>query len=57
MGGMSMNGGMLFSRGSPRDFDYWGELGNVGWDYKSVLPYYKKMETFEDFATQPGSCK
>ena len=57
MGGNTASGGMMYARGSPRDFDNWAELGNIGWDYKSVLPYFKKVETFEDIDTLPGTRK
>lgn len=35
---------MVYVRGHERDFDTWAELGNTGWDFKSVLPYFKKSE-------------
>ena len=47
MGGSSMLNGMMFARGSPRDYDNWADMGNKGWDYQSVLPYFKKLENFE----------
>lgn len=42
-GSSSINGG-YYVRGSPKDFDIWAELGNEGWSYKDVLPYFKKSE-------------
>jgi choline dehydrogenase len=42
-GGGSING-MMFIRGTQGDFDEWAELGNRGWSYRDVLPYFKKME-------------
>lgn len=42
-GGSSING-MMFIRGHPWDYDRWAELGATGWDYASVLPYFRRME-------------
>lgn len=44
MGGTSSTNGMLYVRGSPSDFNDWAKLGNKGWSYKDVLPYFKKSE-------------
>lgn len=44
LGGSSSLNFMLYLRGIKRDFDYWAQLGNLGWDYESVLPYFKKSE-------------
>ncbi|KAK1566125.1 GMC oxidoreductase [Colletotrichum navitas] len=44
-GGTSMNG-MVFDRGTPQDYDNWAALGNPGWDFETLLPYFKKSETF-----------
>jgi len=43
-GGSSVNGTM-FIRGSAADYDEWERLGNPGWSYQEVLPYFKKIET------------
>lgn len=44
-GGSSSINGMVFVRGEPAEFDHWRELGNVGWGYADVLPYFKRLET------------
>jgi len=45
-GGSSLNG-MMFIRGHQWDYDHWSELGADGWDYQSVLPYFRRMEDNE----------
>ncbi|RPA80065.1 alcohol oxidase [Ascobolus immersus RN42] len=46
VGGSSAVNGMVFDRGSPRDYDDWEKLGNTGWGWNGLLPYFKKSETF-----------
>ncbi|MDQ2942738.1 MAG: GMC family oxidoreductase N-terminal domain-containing protein [Candidatus Dormibacteraeota bacterium] len=40
-------------RGSPADFDEWAALGNEGWGFEEVLPYFKRLETDVDFGDKP----
>lgn len=47
LGGSSSINGMLYVRGQPLDYDTWGQLGNRGWSYERVLPYFKKSENYE----------
>jgi 5-(hydroxymethyl)furfural/furfural oxidase len=47
-GGSSING-QLANRGSPLDYDEWEQRGAGGWSWKSVLPYFKKLERDLDF--------
>lgn len=44
LGGSSSINGTVHFRGHPLDFDDWAALGCTGWDYKSVLPYFKRSE-------------
>ena len=47
LGGSSSINGMVYVRGQPLDYDTWGQLGNRGWSYEQVLPYFKKSEHYE----------
>lgn len=44
LGGSSAINGMVYIRGHRLDFDHWRSLGNTGWGYDEVLPYFKRME-------------
>lgn len=44
LGGSSAINAMLYVRGQKEDYDNWADLGNEGWDWDSVLPYFKKAE-------------
>lgn len=47
MGGSSSTNAMLYVRGSRHDYDHWAALGNPGWSYDEVLPYFKRAENSE----------
>lgn len=46
VGGTSVINYMMYLRGNHRDFDNWANMGNPGWDFESVLPYFKKSEDY-----------
>ena len=45
-GGSSSINAMVYIRGNAYDYDHWSQLGNQGWSYESVLPYFKRAEDF-----------
>lgn len=52
LGGSSAINAMLYVRGQKQDYDHWQALGNEGWSFKDVLPYFKALEHQER-----GECK
>ena len=44
LGGTSAINGLLYVRGQAEDFDVWRQLGNPGWSFRDVLPYFKRAE-------------
>ncbi len=47
LGGSSSINAMLYVRGHKWDYDHWASLGNTGWSYDEVLPYFKKAQNNE----------
>ena len=47
LGGTSSLNAMLYVRGESRDYDGWAQLGNRGWSWEDVLPYFRKSENWE----------
>jgi choline dehydrogenase len=44
LGGSSSINGMVYIRGQAEDFDHWRQLGNTGWSFDDILPYFKRSE-------------
>jgi len=47
LGGSSALNGMVYQRGNAADYDAWAKQGNSGWSYKEMLPYFKRLESWE----------
>ena len=47
LGGSSSINGLVYIRGQPEDFDQWRQMGNTGWSFDDVLPYFKRAEGYE----------
>jgi choline dehydrogenase len=44
LGGSSSINGLVYIRGQAEDFDHWRQLGNAGWSFDDVLPYFRRAE-------------
>jgi choline dehydrogenase len=47
LGGSSSMKAMIYVRGNPLDYDHWHSLGNEGWGFKGVFPYFRKSENWK----------
>src|SRR5438309_1568683 len=47
LGGSSSINGLLYIRGQHADYDHWRQLGNTGWSFEDVLPYFRRAENQE----------
>jgi choline dehydrogenase len=52
IGGSSSINGLIFIRGQRENFDSWAALGNKGWSYADVLPYFRRLECFSGHVSQ-----
>jgi choline dehydrogenase len=56
LGGCSSINAMVYMRGQAVDYDYWASLGNRGWSWSDVLPYFKRAERHFGGATEHHGC-
>lgn len=52
LGGSSSTNAMAYVRGNKEDYNEWARLGNEGWSYDEILPYFKKSESNEDIENE-----
>ncbi|KAH1001172.1 hypothetical protein HUJ04_013419 [Dendroctonus ponderosae] len=51
LGGCSVINGMMYTRGTPRDYEKWVQADNPGWSYEDVLPIFKRFEDNQDIGS------
>ena len=52
LGGSSSINGLVYMRGQAEDYDHWRQLGNIGWGWDDVLPFFKQSEDNERGETE-----
>ena len=52
LGGSSSTNAMMYVRGTPAAYDRWAELGNQGWSFAELLPYFRKSECYRNGSTE-----
>ena len=57
LGGSSSINGLLYVRGQKEDFDRWQALGNPGWSFQDVLPFFKRSETWLGDTVDPNAVR
>lgn len=56
LGGSSSINGLLYVRGQAQDYDQWAQMGNLGWSWDDVLPYFIRSENWQgDSGTERGT--
>lgn len=55
LGGSSLINGMIYVHGQREDYDHWADLGATGWSAESLMPYFKKLETYAFAQQQRGT--
>lgn len=48
LGGSTLINGMIYVRGQPQDYDGWAQRGCTGWSFEDVLPYFKRIEDYDE---------